>query len=81
MGGNSVRKVGEIDVPQSRAMTIIQRRMCKVCGSLDNCDFKVIDDVWRTTVPIEYCNQIVCLKCFEDFASEKQIQLLRRKGV
>jgi hypothetical protein len=79
--GEPIRKVGEIDVPQSGAVTIIKRRMCKVCGSLENCDFKVMDDVWRSTVPIEYRNDTVCIKCFENFASERQIQLLRQKGV
>jgi hypothetical protein len=79
--GEPVHKVGEIDVPQSREVTIIKRRTCNVCGSVDNCDFKVMDDVWRATVPIEYRDQIVCIKCFENFAAERQIQLLRRKGV
>lgn len=78
--GEPIRKVGEIDVPHP-PVTTIKRRTCKVCGSLDNCDFKVVDDVWRTTVPIEYRDQIMCIKCFEDFAAERQIQLLRRKGV
>jgi len=36
-----------------------------------------MDDAWETIVPIEYRNQIVCVKCFEAFASAKQIELLR----
>ena len=36
-----------------------------------------MDDAWKTIVPIEYRNQIVCVKCFEAFASAKQIELLR----
>jgi hypothetical protein len=39
------------------------------------------DDVWRTAVPMQYQNEILCLNCFEVFTSEKQIELLRRNGV
>ena len=65
--GEPIRKIGEIDVPERETPVIIQRRrrMCKACGSLDNCDFKVVDDVWRTAVPIEYQTEILCRKCFE----------------
>jgi hypothetical protein len=81
--GDPVGKIGETDIPErgSAATIKLRRRMCKVCGSLDNCDFKVADDVWRTAVPTEYQNESLCLKCFEFFASEKQIELLRRKGI
>ena len=57
---------------------MIRQETCAVCGFLENCDFKVMDDAWKTIVPIEYRNQIVCVKCFEDFASAKQIELLRQ---
>jgi len=57
---------------------MIRQPICAVCGFLENCDFKVMDDAWKTIVPIEYRNQIVCVKCFEDFASAKQIELLRQ---
>jgi hypothetical protein len=81
--GKPVQKIGATDVLEggSGAMIKLRRRMCTVCGSLDNCDFKVVDDVWRTAVPTEYQNESLCLKCFEFFASEKQIELLRRKGI
>ena len=57
---------------------MIHQATCTVCGFLENCDFKVMDDAWKTIVPIEYRNQIVCVKCFEAFASAKQIELLRQ---
>jgi hypothetical protein len=81
--GEPVRKIGETDVPElgSTVTTMLRRRTCKVCGSVDNCDFKVVDDVWRTAIPIQYQNEILCLKCFEFFASEKQIELLQPKRV
>lgn len=81
--GEPVRKIGETDLPEqgSSATSKLRRRMCKVCGSLDNCDFKVADDVWRTAVPLQHQNETLCLNCFEVFTSEKQIELLRRNGV
>ena len=63
--GKPLRKIGELDVPQVMATAIIKRRTCKVCGSLDIM-IQVMDDMWRTTVPIEYRNEIVCGRCFED---------------
>jgi hypothetical protein len=39
-----------------------------------------LDDVWRAAVPVGYRDARVCLNCFELFTSEKQIELLRRKG-
>jgi hypothetical protein len=77
--GELIHKIGEIDVPESAA-TATGRRVCKVCGSPQNCDFTVLDDVWRAAVPVGYRDERLCLKCFEVFASEKQIELLRRKG-
>jgi len=79
--GEVIRKVSEIDVPHSSTTAPIKPKTCKICGSIDNCDFKVMDDVWRTTIPIEYRNDIVCGECFENFVCERQIQLLRRKDV
>jgi hypothetical protein len=77
--GEPIHKIGEIDVPQS-ATTAAGRTVCKVCSSSQNCDFTVLDDVWRAAVPVGYRDERLCLKCFEVFASEKQIELLRRKG-
>jgi hypothetical protein len=77
--GKLIHKIGEIDVPESAA-TGTERRACKACGSLQNCDFTVLDDVWRAAVPVGYRDARVCLNCFELFTSEKQIELLRRKG-
>jgi len=77
--GEPIHKIGEIDLPELAA-TAIARRVCKVCGAPPNCDFTVLDDVWRAAVPVGYRDERLCLKCFEMFASEKQIELLRRKG-
>ena len=77
--GELIHKIGEIEIPES-APTAAGRTVCKVCGSSQNCDFTVLDDVWKAAVPVECQNERLCLKCFEVFASEKQIELLRRAG-
>jgi hypothetical protein len=77
--GKLIHKIGEIDVPEAAA-TATGKRVCKVCRSPQNCDFTVLDDVWRAAVPVGYRDERLCLKCFEAFTSEKQIELLRRKG-
>ena len=52
-------------------------RVCKVCGSPDEGGFNAPDDTWKTVVPIEYQNKIVCVECFGKFACEKQVELFR----
>ena len=76
--GKLIHEIGEIDVPEA-APRATGRRVCKVCGSSQNCDFTVLEDVWRAAVPVGYRDERVCLTCFEVFTSEKQIELLRRK--
>jgi len=52
-------------------------RVCKVCGSPDKGDFNAPDDTWKTVIPIEYQNKLVCVECFGKFACEKQVELFR----
>ena len=77
--GKLAHKTREIDVPESAA-TGTERRACKACGSRQNCDFTVLDDVWKAAVPAGYRDARICLSCFELFTSEKQIELLQQKG-
>jgi hypothetical protein len=50
---------------------------CTVCGSSAKSDFNVPADIWKMVVPTKYWNRVVCVKCFGNFACEKQIELLR----
>lgn len=50
--------------------------LCKVCG-LAKVDFDVPKNVRKAVVPSKYQNGFVCVECFGNFASEKQIELLR----
>lgn len=51
----------------------MDRQTCKACYRPDKFDFHVPDAVWRTVVPAELWNRVVCLGCFDDFASEKGV--------
>ena len=51
----------------------MKRQTCKVCGCPDKFDFSVPDKVWQRIVPADYRTKVVCLDCFDSFASEKQI--------
>jgi hypothetical protein len=44
-----------------------------MCGCEDKFNFAVPDDVWQRVVPTEYQNQVVCLKCFDECARERNI--------
>jgi len=50
-----------------------RRQTCKVCKCPDKFDFNVPDEIWRKVVPQENQSEVVCLECFDAFASEKQI--------
>ena len=52
-------------------------RACKVCGAPYKGDFNAPDDTWKTVIPIEYQNKLVCVECFGKFACEKQVELFR----
>lgn len=49
------------------------QQTCKVCGRPDKFNFDVPDDIWRAVVPLEYRTKVVCLCCFDDFASRKKV--------
>jgi hypothetical protein len=58
-------------------LTVRPPRACKVCGSPDKGDFEIPKDVWKTVVPTQYQNRVVCVECFGKFACEKQVELFR----
>lgn len=47
---------------------------CKVCGKRDCFNFHVPDEMWARVVPIQFQNRVVCLGCFDSFASNRGIQ-------
>jgi hypothetical protein len=53
------------------------RPRCKACGNEDKFDFKVPNDVWANVVPAHLRNRVVCLQCFDRFASERGIEYAR----
>ena len=46
---------------------------CKVCGKRDKFNFTVPDDIWEKVVPKPFRNSVVCLACFDAFASMRGI--------
>lgn len=52
---------------------MLENQRCKVCGRRDKFDFHVPDEVWRSIVPEQYQNHVVCLACFDDFAKDKGV--------
>ena len=57
----------------STFVAAMQRQRCKACWNADGFNFHVPDDVWQTIVPPELQNHVVCLQCFDDFATDKGI--------
>lgn len=51
-----------------------QRQTCKACGRPDKFDFFIPDELWHSVVPPELAGRVVCLFCFDDFASRRGVQ-------
>lgn len=51
-----------------------QRQTCKRCGCVDFFNFNVPDDIWAAVVPTDLARRVVCLKCFDELASEKGVK-------
>ena len=49
------------------------RQTCKVCGRVDKFDFTVPDAVWMEVVPVSFLSHVVCLSCFDDFATLRDL--------
>lgn len=49
------------------------RQRCKVCGCADGFNFHVPDEVWEAVVPRKFQTRVVCLRCFDRFAKEKEV--------
>jgi hypothetical protein len=49
------------------------QQTCKVCGRSDKFNFDIPDDLWAVIVPAEFAQKVVCLSCFDDFATRKEI--------
>src|SRR5262245_20739645 len=86
--GSYSQKEIELKKINARGLAMIRQATCAVCGFPENCDFKVMNDAWKTIVPIESRKQIVCVKCFEAFASSRItgrvktiVGLLENRGV
>ena len=46
---------------------------CKVCRRVDRMNFSVSDQKWSEVLPKQYADGVVCLTCFDFFASAKGI--------
>ena len=52
---------------------MVWKQRCDVCQRPDILDFHVPDDIWESIVTTPYQNKVVCLNCFDKFASRKRI--------
>lgn len=49
------------------------RQKCKVCGETPPIDYIVSDKSWSDVVPSRWNGRVVCLSCFDRFASSEGI--------
>jgi hypothetical protein len=53
------------------------RQTCKSCGRPDKFNWKVPDAVWAAVVPPSLRSLVLCLSCFDKFATERDIVYAR----
>lgn len=47
---------------------------CKQCGSAGGFNFRVADEIWEAVVPPHLHRRVVCLRCFDRFASAQGVR-------
>lgn len=53
---------------------LLYPQRCKVCGKRDKMNFNIHDDeIWKAVVPVPYQTYVVCLSCFDAFASQRGV--------
>lgn len=57
------------------------QQTCKNCGAQDAFNFNVSDSVWEKVVPKALLRKVVCLACFDKFASQRGIDYRRNLRV
>jgi len=58
-------------------MSLFPQR-CKICGKRNKMDFTVPDEIWAAIIPPQFQNRVVCLACFDSFASMRGIDYADR---
>lgn len=49
------------------------RERCKCCGRANPVGFNVPDEVWQASVPDEFKGRVLCIMCFDQFATERGV--------
>lgn len=52
---------------------VATREICKRCWRFNPMGFHIDDGVWNHVVPPEFRNRVLCLMCFDYFATEHGI--------
>jgi hypothetical protein len=54
-----------------------QEQKCKRCGQRSEIDFIVSDPTWAAVVPTRWCQRELCLSCFDGFANDRGLHVVR----
>src|SRR5690606_36929680 len=52
----------------------VTRELCKRCWRFNPVGFSVPDEVWNRVVPEEFRNRVLCIMCFDYFATEHGVE-------
>lgn len=50
------------------------RERCKSCGRFNPLGFHVPNEVWAQAIPEDFQNRVLCIVCFDYFATENGVQ-------
>lgn len=51
----------------------LRREVCKRCFRENPVGFRVPDEVWAAAVPERYRDKVLCIFCFDDFATRRGV--------
>lgn len=49
------------------------REICKACFEISRVGFTVPDECWKLSVPEQFSESVLCLRCFTAFADENGV--------
>ena len=56
----------------------LRRETCKRCWRENPVGFSVPDDVWRAAVPARHIDHVLCLTCFDRYATARGVDWVKR---
>ena len=62
-----------LDLIDQEEFLMATRELCKCCYKFNPVGYNMPDEIWNKVVPEEFRNKVLCLTCFDYFATENGV--------